>query len=81
MPEEGGIIYLALNTAYQKEEIRYFSEDAEPALFVADPAKAKLKAAALVEANLYTQWTDKAREPSRPCEPISFERPRRTPFL
>ena len=41
----GGIIYLALNTAYQKEEIRYFIEDAEPALFVADPAKATEAAA------------------------------------
>jgi malonyl-CoA/methylmalonyl-CoA synthetase len=37
----GGFIYLALNTAYQKEEVRYFSSDAEPALFVADPLKAE----------------------------------------
>ena len=37
----GGFIYLALNTAYQKEEVRYFLSDAEPALFVADPSKAE----------------------------------------
>lgn len=36
-----GLVYLPLNTAYQKEEIRYFLSDAEPALFIADPDKAE----------------------------------------
>ena len=53
----GGIIYLALNTAYQKEEIRYFIEDAEPALFVADPAKAA-EAAALGAKLVHTMDRD-----------------------
>ncbi|MGB1737514.1 MAG: AMP-binding protein [Pseudomonadales bacterium] len=53
----GGIIYLALNTAYQKEEIRYFIEDAEPALFVADPAKAT-EAAALGAKLVHTMDRD-----------------------
>ena len=55
----GGIIYLALNTAYQKEEIRYFIEDAEPALFVADPAKAT-EAAALGAKLVHTMDRDGA---------------------
>ncbi|MFV3076273.1 malonate--CoA ligase [Niveispirillum fermenti] len=32
-----GAVYLPLNTAYQKGEIRYFLEDAAPALFVCRP--------------------------------------------
>lgn len=34
-----GGVYLPLNTAYTGEEIRYFLGDAEPALFVCQPAK------------------------------------------
>ena len=35
-----GFCYLPLNTAYQKGEIAYFLGDAEPAVFVCDPARA-----------------------------------------
>ena len=35
---KSGMVYLPLNTAYLKDEIRYFVEDAEPALCVCDPA-------------------------------------------
>jgi malonyl-CoA/methylmalonyl-CoA synthetase len=36
-----GLCFLPLNTAYQKGEIAYFLGDAEPAVFVCDPARAK----------------------------------------
>lgn len=36
----GGFVYLPLNTAYTNEEVAYFIEDAEPAVLVADPARA-----------------------------------------
>lgn len=36
----GGFVYLPLNTAYTDEELAYFIADAEPAVFVADPARA-----------------------------------------
>src|SRR3954464_8179660 len=35
-----GAVYVPLNTAYQKGEIAYFLKDAEPRLFVTDPARA-----------------------------------------
>ncbi|MEL6503981.1 MAG: malonyl-CoA synthase [Pseudomonadota bacterium] len=34
-----GAVFLPLNTAYTKAEVRYFLEDAEPRLFVCDPAR------------------------------------------
>ncbi|MCA8887820.1 MAG: AMP-binding protein [Parvularculaceae bacterium] len=34
-----GLVYLPLNTAYTPEEIAYFIADAEPAIFVCDPAR------------------------------------------
>jgi malonyl-CoA/methylmalonyl-CoA synthetase len=34
-----GGVFLPLNTAYTEAEVRYFIEDAEPALFVCDPAR------------------------------------------
>lgn len=34
-----GLCFLPLNTAYQKGEINYFLGDAEPAVFVCDPAR------------------------------------------
>lgn len=36
----GGFVYLPLNTAYTDEELSYFIADAEPAIFVTDPARA-----------------------------------------
>ncbi|KQK30434.1 malonate--CoA ligase [Bosea thiooxidans] len=36
-----GAIFLPLNTAYTPAEIKYFLGDAEPAVFVCDPAKAE----------------------------------------
>ncbi|HEX8417497.1 MAG TPA: malonyl-CoA synthase [Methylobacterium sp.] len=36
-----GAVFLPLNTAYTGPEIEYFLSDAEPALFVCDPAKAE----------------------------------------
>jgi malonyl-CoA/methylmalonyl-CoA synthetase len=35
-----GVVYVPLNTAYQSAELAYFMENAEPSVFVADPAKA-----------------------------------------
>jgi malonyl-CoA/methylmalonyl-CoA synthetase len=34
-----GVVYVPLNTAYQSAELAYFMENAEPSVFVADPAK------------------------------------------
>jgi len=34
-----GLVYVPLNTAYTGEEVSYFLNDAEPAVFVCDPAK------------------------------------------
>lgn len=34
-----GLIYLPLNTAYQPEELKYFSTNAEPSLIICDPGK------------------------------------------
>ncbi|MHB9106423.1 MAG: malonate--CoA ligase [Armatimonadota bacterium] len=34
-----GTVYVPLNPAYQQSELAYFMEDAEPALFICDPAK------------------------------------------
>jgi len=36
----GGFVYVPLNTAYTPGEIAYFVKDAEPAVFVCDPARA-----------------------------------------
>jgi malonyl-CoA/methylmalonyl-CoA synthetase len=36
-----GVVYVPLNTAYQSAELAYFMENAEPSVFVADPAKAE----------------------------------------
>ncbi len=36
----GGFVYLPLNTAYTDEELAWFIADAEPAVFVTDPARA-----------------------------------------
>ncbi|MCB2018108.1 MAG: AMP-binding protein, partial [Hydrogenophaga sp.] len=34
-----GVVYVPLNTAYQSAELNHFIENAEPRVFVADPAK------------------------------------------
>ena len=34
-----GVVYVPLNTAYQAGELAYFMENAEPRVFVADPAR------------------------------------------
>ncbi len=34
-----GLIYVPLNTAYTRGEVGYFLKDAEPAIFICDPAK------------------------------------------
>ncbi|HSG93919.1 MAG TPA: AMP-binding protein, partial [Afifellaceae bacterium] len=44
-----GAVYLPLNTAYTAAEINYFAGDAEPRLFVCDPAGRNNLAAALAE--------------------------------
>ncbi|MEM6373539.1 MAG: malonyl-CoA synthase [Pseudomonadota bacterium] len=36
---QAGAVYLPLNTAYTQSEVRYFIEDATPALVVCDPAR------------------------------------------
>ncbi len=40
-----GIVYVPLNTAYQSAELAYFMENAQPRVFVADPARAEALAA------------------------------------
>lgn len=45
-----GAVFLPLNTAYTASEIRYFLSDAEPAVFVADPAHADTMADAAASA-------------------------------
>ncbi len=42
-----GAVFLPLNTAYTTAEVRYFLDDAEPTLFVADAVPLALEAAAL----------------------------------
>ncbi|MFI4974722.1 MAG: AMP-binding protein [Caulobacterales bacterium] len=42
-----GAVYLPLNTAYTASEIEYFVQDAEPVLFVTDPAALAREAAGL----------------------------------
>jgi malonyl-CoA/methylmalonyl-CoA synthetase len=37
-----GLVYLPLNTAYQRAEVKYFLDDAEPALFVCTPSSLPL---------------------------------------
>lgn len=37
---KAGLIYVPLNTAYTPAEVGYFLDDAEPAIFVCDPARA-----------------------------------------
>lgn len=37
-----GLIYLPLNTAYQRREIEYFVDNAEPSMIICDPASAGL---------------------------------------
>lgn len=39
-----GAVFLPLNTAYTPAEVRYFVGDAQPRVFVCDPAKAQLLA-------------------------------------
>ncbi|MFN0022952.1 MAG: AMP-binding protein [Parvularculaceae bacterium] len=39
----GGFVYVPLNTAYTDDELGYFLADAEPAVFIADPARAAPK--------------------------------------
>lgn len=36
-----GVVYVPLNTAYQSAELAYFIENAQPRVFVADPARAE----------------------------------------
>ncbi len=35
----GGFVYVPLNTAYTDDEVAYFLSDAEPAIFICDPAR------------------------------------------
>src|SRR5690349_953693 len=44
---KAGAVWLPLNTAYTQSEVRYFLEDAEPALFVTDAAALAREAAKL----------------------------------
>lgn len=47
-----GAVYLPLNTAYTPAEVGYFLGDAEPALFVCDPARREALATAAREARV-----------------------------
>jgi len=49
-----GLVYLPLNTGYQKAELAYFFADAEPALVVCDPDAAQLIAGLRPQASVLT---------------------------
>ncbi len=57
-----GLCYLPLNTGYQKGEIAYFLGDAEPAVFVCDPARAEAYEEIAHAANVTHFLTLDARE-------------------
>ncbi len=59
-----GAVFLPLNTAYTPAEVAYFLKDAEPALFVCDPAKAEILSPVAEEAGarLETLGVRKKRE-------------------
>ena len=52
-----GAAFLPLNTAYTADEIGYFLGDAEPALFVCDPAREAELAPVAISAGVKTLWT------------------------
>ena len=47
-----GAVFLPLNTAYTAREVAYFLSDAEPAVFVCDPARRESMAAVAAEARV-----------------------------
>jgi malonyl-CoA/methylmalonyl-CoA synthetase len=69
-----GLVYLPLNTAYQKSELAYFFGDAEPRVIVCAPERAALVAALRPEATVLTlsgdegTLLDRARD-----QPPSFD--------
>ncbi len=73
-----GGIFLPLNTAYTPAEIGYFLGDAEPAVFLCDPAKADAlaEAASAVPTLLTLDETGagtlaEARDRAAPCAPVA----------
>ena len=70
-----GLVYLPLNTAYQKSELSYFFGDAEPAIIVGRPDAAPLHAALRPQATVFTLGAgegtlqDSARDQSEDFNP------------
>ena len=69
------MVYLPLNTAYQKSELSYFFGDAEPAIIVGRPDAAPLHAALRPQATVFTLGAgegtlqDSARDQSEDFNP------------
>ncbi|MEM8771214.1 MAG: AMP-binding protein [Pseudomonadota bacterium] len=52
-----GLVYVPLNTAYTDEELAYFLNDAEPAIFICDPAREAALAPIALKAQVKTVFT------------------------
>ncbi|NNE39917.1 MAG: AMP-binding protein [Marinicaulis sp.] len=77
-----GLIYVPLNTAYTDDEVQYFLPDAEPAIFVCDPAREAELTAIAGKQNVSTVLTlgpdgdGSALEAANAAEPYSKVHPR-----
>lgn len=80
-----GLVYLPLNTAYTPVEIAYFIEDAEPSVFICDPAADEIaKTAKLMDAKVLTLSADGAGgliDAARTAKPYDKIAPRRADDL
>ena len=66
-----GLVYLPLNTAYTPQEIGYFIHDAEPAIFVCDPAKADRAPAGPLVLTLSATGEGSLRDAARKAAPFA----------
>ncbi|MCB2113399.1 MAG: AMP-binding protein [Parvularculaceae bacterium] len=71
-----GLVYLPLNTAYTPQEIDYFIKDAEPAIFVCDPARAENAASGPATFTLSSQGAGTLIDAARRAPPLYDIEPR-----
>lgn len=77
-----GLVYVPLNTAYTAEEVEYFLSDAQPSIFICDPAKAKNLASVAEKSDVNTVLTLDAdgygslTDSSKSAHPFNDVRPR-----
>jgi len=75
-----GLVYLPLNTGYQKSELAYFFSDAEPAVIVCRPDAASSISALRPQASVLTLTGDAGSLPERAdARPETFETVQRGP--